>query len=203
MRARLLLVSILMALCVRGAVAQAPPDLSGTWRLNADASDVGGTGGDEGEMPGVARGPMGGFGMPGRQPLGGYGSPGGMAAPPGAMDPQARKQQMALVRELLEPARRFTITQDAGSVSFVFEEGRTVRYRTDGKAEKHQAINGVVETETRWKKGKLVRETNLDDGISIEETFVLTSPRGLSVNVEISGGVGRRKPIQRIYDPVE
>jgi hypothetical protein len=202
MRARLLLVSILMALCAGSTAAQSPPDISGGWRLNAEASDAGGTGGDESEMPGT-RGPMGGFGMPGRQPLGGYGSPGGMAAPPGGMDPQARKQQMALVRELLEPVRRFTISQDAGSVSFVYEEGRTVRYRTDGKAEKHQAINGVVETETRWKKGKLVRETNLDDGISIEETFVLTSPRGLSVNVEISGGVGRRKPIQRIYDPVE
>jgi ribosomal protein L19 len=201
MRARLLLASLVVVLVVAAASAQAPPALSGTWRYNADASDIGGTAGDDGSAP---AGPIGGFGMRGRQPLGGYGSPGGMASPGGAdMDPQARKQRMELVRELLEPVRRLTIAQDATSVSFTYDDGRTVRYRTNGKAEKHQAMNGVVETETRWKKGKLVRETNLDDGMSVEETFELVSPRGLVIEIEVSGGVGRRKPVRRVYDPVD
>lgn len=127
-----------------------------------------------------------------------------MAGPAGASsDPQARKQRMDLVRELLEPVRRLTIAQDASSVSFTYDDGRTVRYRTNGKAEKHQQINGVVETETRWKRGALVRETNLDDGTSIEETFAITSPRGLVVTIEVSGGIGRRKPLKRLYNPVE
>ncbi len=203
MRARLLLSSFVVVLAWAGLGAQAQPDLSGVWRLNADASDVGGAGADDGDVPAGRRVPLGGFGMPGRQPLGGFGSPGGMAAPGNAVDPQTRRQRQALLRELLEPVRRFEITQDGTAVSFVYEQGRTVRYRTDGRTEKHQAINGVVETETRWKKGKLVRETNLDDGVTIEETFVLTSPRGLSVEIEVGGGLGGRKPIHRIYDPVE
>lgn len=199
MRVRILSASLVLLIGAGALVAQAPADLSGTWRLNTEASDVGGTG-DDGD---TARGPIGGFGMPGRQPLGGYGSPGGMGSPTSLpVDPETRKQRMELMRELLEPVRRFTISQDASSVSFTYADGRTVRYRTDGRAEKHQATNGTVETETRWKKGRLVRETNLDDGLSIEETFSITSPRGLSVELETSGG-GRRKPLRRIYDPVD
>jgi hypothetical protein len=198
MRCSLPLASLVALILVAVPSAQAPPDLTGTWRYNAEASDVGGAGGDDG-MP-----PLGGLGMPGRQPLGGFGTPGGMASPGGGpMDPEARKQRMALVSELLEPARRVTIAQDASSVTFTYPDGRAVRYRTNGKAEKHQAVNGVVETETRWKKGKLVRETSLDDGMSIEETFTLVSPRGLVIETEVSGGVGRRKPLRRVYDPVE
>lgn len=201
MASRLLLLPLLSVL-VAGttSTAQPVPDLSGSWRYNASASDAAGAGGDDG---GSAPGPIGGFGMPGRQPLGGYGSPGGMAAPGGVADPQLRKQRMELMRELLEPVRRLVIAQDGTSVSFTYDDGRTVRYRTNGKTEKHQAVNGVVETETRWKKGALVRETNLDDGVSIEETFRLVSPRGLVIEVEVSGGVGRRKPVRRVYDPVE
>ena len=178
--------------------AQPPANLAGTWRYDAEASDVGGTGSgdDDAGMGGM---PLGGFGTAGRAPLGGFGSTGVMTP----ITPEARKQRTELVRELVQPARRFTITQDAASVSFTFDDGRTVRYRTDGKAEKHQAINGVVETETRWKKGRLVRETHLDDGMSIEETFTLLSPRGLLIELELLGGVGRRKPVRRVYDPVE
>lgn len=195
-----LLLSWFVSVLLGGALAaQAPPNLAGTWRYNADASDIGGTSDDDGGDAGPFT-----FGMPGRQPLGGYGSPGGMASPGGgSMDPQARKQRVELMRELLEPARRLVIAQDATSVSFTYDDGRTVRYRTNGKAEKHQAVNGVVETETRWKKGTLVRETNLDDGMSIEETFTLVSPRGLVIELEVSGGVGRRKPVRRVYDPAD
>ena len=203
MHVRLLLASLMVLLAAALPLAQATVDLSGHWRLNAEASDVGGTGGDEGELPTAGRVPVGGLGMPGRQPLGGYGSPGGPASPGADVDPQTRKQSMELLRELLEPVRKLSITQDQSVVSFTYDDGRTIRYRTNGKAERHQAVNGVVETETRWKKGRLVRETSLDNGVTIEETFTLTSPRGLAIEIEIGGGVGRRKPIKRIYDPVE
>jgi hypothetical protein len=201
MHARLFVSLVLAPLVVLSAAAsvaaQAPADLSGTWRLNADASDAPGTGAGDSDS-----GFSGGFGIPARQPMGGFGAPGPMA-PPGAIDPEVRKQRMELMRELLEPIRRVTIAQDARSVSFTYEDGRTVRYRTDGKAEKHQAINGVVETETRWKKAKLVRKTNLDDGTTVEETFTVDSPRTLVIQLETSGGPGRRKPLRRVYDPVE
>ena len=51
------------------------------------------------------------------------------------------------------------------------------------------------------RRASLVRETNLDDGMSIEETFSLVSPRGLSIELETSGGVGRRKPLRRDLRP--
>lgn len=195
---RLLLFSSLMVMCTGTSYAQAPPDLSGTWRYNANASDAGGTGDDGSD------GSFGSVGMPARQPLGGFGSPGGMASPGGGFsDPQARKQRMELMRELLEPVRKLVMVQDGTSVSFTYDDGRTVRYRTNGKVEKHQAVHGVVETQTRWKKGALVRETDLDDGMSIEERFTLVSPRGLVIEIEVSGGIGRRKPVRRVYDPVE
>ena len=168
--------------------AQAPANLAGTWRYNAEASDVGGAGGDESGGPGGGRIPMGGVGGP----------PG-----PEARNPELMKQRMELLRELMEPVRRMTIEQDGTAVSFTFDDGRTVRYRTHGKTEKHQQINGVVETETRWKKGTLVRETHLDDGLTIEETFSLGTPRALVVEVKLQGGAGRRKPLRRVYDPVE
>lgn len=182
------------------AVAQAPADLSGTWRYNAEASDVGGAGGDDPGGPGGGRLPMGGgFGMPGRSPMGGFGGPPGRDG----RNPELMKQRMELMRELMEPVRRMTIAQDGTAVSFTFDDGRTVRYRTHGKTEKHQQINGVVETETRWKKDRLVRETHLDDGLTIEETFSIGSPRALVVEVKLQGGAGRRKPLRRVYDPVE
>ena len=198
MCARLALVFLALLIAGGPAFAQPPVDLSGTWRLNADASDAPGSGGGDPDGGGFA----GGFGMPARQPMGGFGTPGAMA-PPGGMDPEARKQRLELMRELLQPIRRMTIAQDGRVVAFTYEDGRTVRYRTDGKAEKHQAINGVVETQTRWKKGKLVRETNLDDGTTVEETFSIESPRALVIQLETSGGPGRRKPVRRVYDPVE
>lgn len=202
MRTPLALSALLIATTVAVAT-QAPADLAGTWRYNAEASDVGGTGGDDGGGPAGGRLPMGGgFGMPGRQPMGGFGSPGGMAGPEGR-NPELMKQRIELMRELMEPVRRMTIAQDGSSVSFTFDDGRTVRYRTHGKTEKHQQVNGVVETETRWKKDKLVRETHLDDGMTIEETFTIGSPRALVVELKLHGGSGRRKPLRRVYDPVE
>lgn len=197
LRAQLVRLGVIIAFGSAVLGAQPPADLSGSWRYNAEASDVGGTGG--GDDSGTMRPPLGGFGTAGRAPLGGFGSTGVMTP----MTPEARKQRTALVRELVQPPRRLTIAQDQASISFTFDDGRTVRYRTDGKTEKHQAINGVVETETRWKKGRLVRETHLDDGMSIEETFSLVSPRGLVVELEVLGGVGRRKPHRRVYDPIE
>lgn len=187
-------------------LAQAPVSLTGSWVLNREASEVGGLGGDPDRGgPVGGRSPIGGgFGMPGRQPLGGMGGPGGAGmGAPRTVDPQVRKQQMALIEELVAPAHRMTIAQEGSQVTFTFQDGRSMRYRTDGRAEKHQMLNGVVETETRWKKDKLVRETNLDDGMTIVETFSTQPARQLVLEVSMRGGPGRRKPLRRVYDPLE
>ena len=198
MAARFVRLVVGLALGAVSLSAQSVPDLTGTWRYNAEASDAGGSGGDA-DGPPTNRVPFGGFGMPGRQPLGGPGAPGGFGGP-ASENPELRKQRMELLQELLQPVRRFTIAQEAGLVTFTYDDGRTVRYRTDGRMEKHQAVHGVVETETRWKKGRLVRETDFDDGTSIEESFSVSSPRALVLEVKVPG---RRKPLRRVYDPVE
>lgn len=175
--------------------AQRHPSLSGQWRLDASASDAGGVPSDAG-MPGPqgGRAPFGGgFGGLGGPPMGGMGG----RAP---MDPEQMKQRRDLVRELLEPVGRFTLDQDAQVVTFTYPDGRQVRYRTNGKAEKHQAVNGTVETETRWKGDALERETNLDDGLRITETFTRERPDQLVLMVTMSGGPMRRaKPLRRVY----
>lgn len=111
------------------------------------------------------------------------------------------KRRAALLRELLAPVTRFTLEHDAQAVSFTYGDGRRVTYRTSGKAEKHQAINGTVETETRWRQGALVRETNLDDGVTITETFTREEGGLLAITIRMSGGpLGRAKPLRRVYE---
>ena len=181
-----------------GAVlaAQAPVSLDGQWRLNANLSDLA-AGATDAARPGPqgGRAPMGGFGGVGGPPLGG-----GMRTRP-PQDPERMKQRMDLVRELLEPVTRFTLEQDAETVSFTYADGRRVTYRTNGRAEKHQAVNGTVETETRWHRGSLVRETNLDDGLTITETFARDEAAQLVITVRMSGGPMRRaKPLRRVYE---
>jgi hypothetical protein len=186
----------LLAVTANGVAAQGRPSLSGQWRLNAGASDAGGAPSDAG-MPG----PQG-----GRAPLGG--GFGGLGGPPmGGMrgrapvDPDQLKQRRDLVRELLEPVARFTLAHDAQAVTFTYADGRQVRYRTSGRPEKHQAVNGTVETETRWKGETLERETNLDDGLRITETFTRESATQLVVTVKVSGGPMRRaRPLRRVYE---
>jgi hypothetical protein len=176
--------------------AQGHPSLSGHWRLNTGASDAGGVPTDAG-MPGPqgGRAPFGGG-------FGGLGGPtmGGMRGR-GPVDPAALQQRRDLMRELLEPVTRFALDHDAETVTFTFADGRQVRYRTGGRPEKHQAINGTVETETRWKGTALERQTHLDDGVRIIETFTRESPTQLIVTVKTSGGPMRRaKPVRRVYD---
>jgi hypothetical protein len=177
--------------------AQGTVSLSGQWRLNSSLSDI-----DAGSSDGTMSGPQG-----GRAPMGGgfggLGGPsmgGGMRGGP-PEDPERMKQRRELLRELLEPAIRFVIEQDAEAVTFTYADGRRVTYRTNGKAEKHQAINGTVETETRWSRGALVRETNLDDGLTIAETFTREEGGLLTITVRMSGGPMRRaKPLRRVYE---
>jgi hypothetical protein len=46
-----------------------------------------------------------------------------------------------------------------------------------------------------------VRETNLDDGVRIVETFSRESPQQLVITVKTSGGPLRRsKPLRRVYE---
>lgn len=191
-----LAVAILATVPVVSAQVPDASSLRGRWRLNASASDAGGVP-SEAPMPGPqgGRAPMGGgFGSPGGSPFG------GMRGRP-AMDPEEARQRRELMRELLDPVVRFTLEHDEAMARFTYADGRQVTYRTNGKAEKHQAMHGTIETETRWRDGALVRETNLADGVKIVETFTRETPEQLTLTVTTSGGPLRRaKPITRVYE---
>lgn len=136
-------------------------DISGVWRLDPESSappaggfDGGPTGPDGGmpPPPGGGRGP-GGFpgGMPGGM---GGGMPGGFpGGGPGGGKPPS-KEEMERQRGLMEELRTLppllTITKKDDVVEFVEPDGVVRRYGANGKTEKHQLNNGVVETKTKW-----------------------------------------------------
>ncbi|HVB38065.1 MAG TPA: hypothetical protein VND92_05975, partial [Vicinamibacterales bacterium] len=146
-----------------------PATIAGAWRLNADLSDKPGQrpgqgqgqgqpgegGGEGGEGGGGGRfgggGGYGGGGMGGGMGRGGgmgggrFGG-GGMRGGGGRMDPDQMRARMALMRDIMQPPDRFTLTTspDTKSVSLTYADGRVFDYTTDGKKEKHQLTDGTV-----------------------------------------------------------
>lgn len=194
---------VLVGVLATGASAQDLTSLQGHWQLNRPISDVS-TGMSEGDArrPAGGRAPMGGpFGGPaGSGPVGG----GMVGRTP--MDQDEMRQRTALLVELMAPHARLLIEVVGDVVTFTGEDGHRASYRTNWRAEKHQAINGSVETRTRWRKGVLERETRLDAGFRITETFALDpDTQQLVVTAQLRGGRfgGERRPVRRVYDRAE
>jgi hypothetical protein len=170
--------------------------LNGAWVLNRQQStSPGGGGGDSGsDMGGHRRGGFsGGFGRPG----GGTGR--GMGS--SAEDRESMERQRALVRELLEPVPRITVTSDSETVTFAASDGRLRKYRIDGRKEKHQFDNGTVETKSKWEKAQLTIETSTSGGMKLVETYSVNERHQLVVEAKFGGGRGGdRSPIVHVYD---
>jgi hypothetical protein len=133
------------------------------------------------------------------------------------------KRRRETMREVMTPPTTLAITQNADNVVFTFSDGRTQKYVTDGKKEKHQLDSATVETKTQWKNGQLVKEIDAGNGMKITETYVLRTDEGRSLEVHVSveggrmmrapgpeGGEGGREgsrggppPIVRVYHPDE
>lgn len=225
---------------LRANAAPAPgagPNLSGVWRLDRDASngpgmnpegEEGGRGGGgrrgHGGMPpgGGGMGGPGGGGMGGRGGMGGGGMMGGPQGGGGERPSEEEmKHRREMMRELMTPPAALTITQNSDTIVFTFSDGRTQRYATDGKKEKHQLDSGTIETKTQWKEGQLVKEIDAGNGVKIVETYVLKTEDGRSLEVHVSMEGGRRSwgggpgggasgpappappPIVRVYLPDE
>ncbi|MDE3154197.1 MAG: hypothetical protein KGN76_03800 [Acidobacteriota bacterium] len=202
-----------------------PTSIAGAWRLNADLSDKPGQGrgqgrgqgpgqpGEGGEGGGRFGGGGGGYGgggmgggmgrgggMGGRFG-GGYGG-GGMRGR-GGMDPDQMRARMALMREIMQPPDRFTLTvsPDDKSVSMTYADGRVFNYTADGKKEKHQLTDGTVETKTKWDGQKLEMEYDLGN-FKIERTYALSDKTPeLVVTTKMEGGRGRGgREMKAVYD---
>lgn len=187
------------------------PHIEGAWILNRDMGDQSSRGGagDEGDRQGGGRrrGGMGGGGGGGfGGGMGGGMRGGGMGEGRGTEDREEMKRRRALMRELLEPSTRMTVTIEGDVVAFTEADGRVRKFKTDGKKEKHQYDNGTVETKSRWDKDGLVIETAPQNGMKLTQTYALApgaDRRQLVLQTKIEGGErdgDERKPITRYYD---
>lgn len=191
----------------------------GGWTLNKDLSASAPTP-DRGERDGRGRGgPGGGFGGPGGGvggppgggpggPGGGFGGPGGGFGGPGGrnFDPQKMDEAMAVMREVMTPTAHWVITGEAEVVTLTDADGRSSRYTTNGKKEKHQLSNASIETKSRWENGQLRQELSLPAGMKALRVFAVVegeTPQ-LVVTVTPQGGpegrAGRRPPLRFVYD---
>jgi hypothetical protein len=186
------LATALPVVLAAGQAASGPARLNGAWVLNRQqSSSVGG--GDS--VPEDGGRHHGGF-------SGGIG-PGGMSRGMGggAEDREALERQRALMRELLEPLPRVTVTSDGEAVTFTASDGRVRKYRLDGKKEKHQFDNGTVDTRSKWEKEQLTIETITPGGTKLVELYSVNDHHQLVAVAKLEGGRGReRPPMTRIYD---
>jgi hypothetical protein len=180
---------------VASAHAQAPaadhPDINGAWVLNRDVGDQmqrGGGGGESGDGGGGGghRHGGGGYGVSAMGRGGGMGGGGQMS--------EEQKQEMerrrALMKELLQPSDRMTVTVESDIVTFTESDGRVRKFKTDGKKEKHQFDNGTVETKSKWDNGGLVIETDLQNGMKLTQTYT-----GRSNGSDGSDGSLQQEPV--------
>jgi hypothetical protein len=179
------------------------PDLAGVWALNKDLSDrpqadaADRAGGESG------RGANGGFGGgAGRGGFGGGGGFGGRGGSGGRPNPDDMRAMQEAMRQVMEPPTRLTITQTESDVTFTDGDGRSQKFATTGKSEKHQLASRTVDTKTRWDGARLVKEMSLGNGLKVTEIYALaTTPRRLDVNVKLEG-VPMNRTLHRVYDDV-
>jgi hypothetical protein len=175
----------------------ARPAIGGEWTLNRELSSTPRGGGpdpaDRTPTPGGGRGGMrGGFGGPGF---------GGGSTRSERPDREEMERRRSLLREVLEAPTRFLITLEEPMVIFTYGDGRVVRYKADGKEERHQHPSGTVKTKAKWESGQLQIETNLGDGMKITHAYtVRPDSRQLVVTVITPGQSKDLPPVTHVYD---
>jgi hypothetical protein len=163
-------------------------NLTGAWTLNKDLSDDPAKGVREAMSGGSHAGPGGGHGS------GTHGGSGAVGGGRGGMDPELMR--------LLEPPGRLTITQTSSSITFTDGNGRSQTLTTGNQKQKLPLTNRTVEVMTKWDDGRLVKETDLGDGMRLTETYSLVlEPRQLRVMAKLeSSHLPRPVNVRRVYD---
>jgi hypothetical protein len=181
----------------REAAAEDRTALSGAWRLNRELSDdpamlrSGGGGDDPDESAGGGR----------RRGSGGMGRGGGMGGD--RPDPEQMKRVRAIMQSLMEPPANLIISVEEAQVTFTDTDGRSRRFATTNKKEKHQLNAGTIETKTKWDRDALVKEISLEGGTKVIETYSVTEMGQLQVAVKLeSSRIGRPLTVRRVYDDV-
>ena len=101
---------------------------------------------------------------------------------------------MQTMRELMTPTAHWVISEaEGGTLVFSSAEGRSVRYVTDNKKEKHQLAGGTIETKTKWDNGQLRQEIDLATGMKAVRVFAVTPGEMFAIDCDDhTGGRGGR-----------
>ena len=201
-----------MAMWILVALAVLPPvevstqpetdSLLGSWSLVRESGDLVPSPDVGGRRGGRGRG--GGFGVGG----GRFGG-GGRGAGRSGGDPNARAEAReeaqrlaALMGELLTPSTSWLIGREEGdTLAFTTADGRTVRYTPNNKTEKHQLINGTIETKSKWSDRELRQEIEAPGGIAMVRVFGIDQATGrLVVTTTVSGRGGKDRPYRVLYE---
>ena len=186
------------AAVVSGQSARPANNLAGVWRFNKDLSD------DLAKvMEATHGGSHGSSGRGGHTPPSGRGGHGpgmhggGRDSRSGGMDAE---QQMRMW--LHEPSAKLTITQTERAVTFTEGDGRSQTLATTNEKQRVPLGTGIVEVRSKWDDGRLVKETSLDDGTKVTETYsVVSEPRQLHVMIKLAGSrLPRPVNVRRVYD---
>jgi hypothetical protein len=116
------------------------------------------------------------------------------------LTPEEIDARKRLMREVMEMPRRLTIEQDGDRLVFI-EPGGIVRiYLANNRAEKHQLVNGTIETRARWDADALVMEVRPADGVRIQHTYAIRgTPRRLEIETTFDGAPKAVKRLT-VYD---
>lgn len=192
-------------------------DLSGTWVLNEEESDsvggmdrmmLGARGGEGPATGGMTGGrPTGGRGV---RPPGGRGGMGGGrggmrgGAPQGnRIDPEKMRQTMQMA---MDPIRRFTISQDDSTVSFITDWQEPLLVRFDGTKLEREYDWGKLSIKAGWYGRGLVVERAVDDGGTVLDRYVLSTTTDqlfVVTRVEVGRMAGEPIEFRKVYDPPE
>jgi hypothetical protein len=117
-----------------------------------------------------------------------------------SLTPEEIDARKRLMREVMEMPRRLTIEQDGDRLVFI-EPGGIVRiYLANNRAEKHQLVNGTIETKARWDDDALVMEVRPADGVRIQHTYAIRgTPRRLEIETTFDGAPKAVKRLT-VYD---
>jgi hypothetical protein len=172
------------------------PGIVGAWTLDKDLSD---------RSDGMGRGD-GNRGMGGSPGMGGGGGrgggmPGGFGGGGDRRDPEENRRISRIMTDLLTPAGRLTVVQDGPVIMVTTDDGRAVKWNTDGKEQERLTGDGIVKSRARWNSAQFVVEERIQDGPKVTRTFIVSADgRQLMLVTKIDGGGGM--PMQPIVHHV-
>jgi hypothetical protein len=184
------------------------PDFSGTWTLNKSLSTPAGSvptpDADPDQEPDTDQIGRGVYGRRGAFGSGGRGGRGGRGAGDFRQREADRAARHALMQELMAMPASLTIAQDGDRLAFTDGDGILRVYVADNGEERHQLLNGTIETRSRWDDDVLVMELKPRDGVTVTRRYSLRP--GAPARLEIATRTDRdRKGVQRlaVYEHVE